>query len=120
MKGFSRELVEKIQNYDYGELKISSITYAELEICAQKSSFPEKSRIALMKLFIPFEVVAFDSKAAVVFGSITADLEKKGMKIGSYDSLIAAHALSNNYSLVTNNTKEFTRVHELKVENWVQ
>ena len=58
-------------------------------------------------------------KAAEEYGRIRADLEKKGTPIGSLDMLIAASALSNNSVLVTNNDKEFRRIPELKVQNWI-
>ena len=65
------------------------------------------------------EIKPFDQKAAIVFGDVRSALEKKGNIIGSNDLLIAAHALSHDYILVTNNEKEFRRVDGLKIENWV-
>jgi len=61
----------------------------------------------------------FDKKAAMAYGDVRSSLEKRGMIIGSNDMLIAAHALSRDWKLVTNNEKEFRRVKGLKVENWV-
>ena len=60
-----------------------------------------------------------DADAAMVYGDIRAALEKQGKTIGPLDMLIAAHALSRQLVLVTNNEKEFRRVHQLKVENWL-
>lgn len=53
------------------------------------------------------------------YGDIRSDLEKRGEVIGSNDLLIAAHALSLDWTLVTNNEREFRRIQGLKVENWV-
>lgn len=64
------------------------------------------------------EVVAFDKDAAIHYGNIRSDLEKRGMIIGGNDLLIAAHAVSRNLVLVTNNTREFSRVSGLQIENW--
>jgi len=50
----------------------------------------------------------------------SSDLEKRGETIGSNDLLIAAHALSLGWTLVTNNEREFSRVKGLKMENWVE
>jgi len=49
-----------------------------------------------------------------------ANLEKKGTPIGPYDLLIAGLARSQDLTLVTNNTKEFERIDNLRLENWVQ
>ncbi len=68
---------------------------------------------------IPLEVVGFDSSAAIDYGKIRADLEHTGRIIGPLDMLIAAHAKSLNAILVTNNEKEFIRIPELRIENWV-
>lgn len=57
-------------------------------------------------------------KAAEHFGDIFADLENKRMRIGDRDMLIAAHARSLGYVVVTNNTREFSRVNGLLVEDW--
>lgn len=61
----------------------------------------------------------YDESASFLYGELCADLEKRGQPIGSLDMMIAAHALSLDVPLVTNNTKEFERVKGLKLENWV-
>jgi tRNA(fMet)-specific endonuclease VapC len=64
-------------------------------------------------------VLSFDFNATIEYGMIRSNLEKKGIPIGPLDLLIAAHAKSLNYTLVTNNEKEFSRIEGLKIENWV-
>jgi tRNA(fMet)-specific endonuclease VapC len=112
-------VLNKFKAYDVGDIAISSITVAELEFGVQKSQFPEKNRQALAQFLIPLSVVAFDRSAAIVYGKVRSDLEKQGTPIGSLDTLIAAHALSLQITLVTNNVKEFNRVPNLKLENWI-
>jgi len=73
----------------------------------------------LIELAELLEIKSFDQKAATAYGDVRSSLEKKGNIIGSYDLLIAAHALSLDCILVTNNEKEFSRVDGLKIENWV-
>ncbi|WP_093070075.1 type II toxin-antitoxin system VapC family toxin [Thiothrix caldifontis] len=68
---------------------------------------------------LPFRIVDYDESASFLYGELCADLEKRGQPIGSLDMMIAAHALSLDVPLVTNNTKEFERVKGLKLENWV-
>lgn len=65
------------------------------------------------------DVLPFDKDAAVAYGDIRSNLEKRGLIIGSNDLLIASHALSRSLILVTNNVKEFSRVKGLNIENWV-
>lgn len=102
-----------------GEIGISMITIAELEYGARKSAQPEKNLSALNKFLIPFSLFDFDHIAAMEYGFVRSDLETKGTPIGPLDTLIAAHAKSLNYVLVTNNVKEFRRVEGLQIENWV-
>ena len=66
------------------------------------------------------EIVGFNSLAAESYGNIRTDLEKQGIPIGPLDAMIAAHAKSLEYTLVTNNTKKFSKVKGLKLENWAQ
>ena len=98
---------------------ISALTVAELEYGVRKSSRPEKNQIALAEFLEPFTILNFGSKAATEYGNIRYDLEKRGLPIGSLDLLIAAHAKSLNLIIVTNNEREFSRIANLTVENWV-
>ena len=99
-------------------LCISSITLAELWHGVEKSSNPQKNSVTLAKFMTAVTVLPFDDLAAVEYGNICADLQRKGTPIGQMDMLIAAHARSENLVLVTNNTREFERVDELQLENW--
>lgn len=118
IKGKPESLMHKLESFIHEELALSVITAAELERGMQKSRYPEKSKLALMKYLSPFSILPFDFNAAKFFGTTSKELEAKGTMIGPYDSLIAAHALSVGATLVTNNTKEFERVPGLMVENW--
>jgi tRNA(fMet)-specific endonuclease VapC len=102
-----------------GELFISSITFAELMNGAKKSSRIEPNISKLNELADLLVVSPFDKEAAIVYGDVRSALEKKGIIIGGNDLLIAAHALSLDLILVTNNVKEFSRIDGLKIENWV-
>lgn len=98
---------------------MSSITYAELFYGAMKSEQQIKNieKIIQLKSIIP--ILNFDEAAAEKYGEIRADLERQGLIIGSNDFLIAAHALSQNHILVSNNLREFSRVKNLQTENWL-
>ena len=113
------EVLQKFNTYQVGDIVISSITVAELKFGVQKSQFPSKNHQALEQFLLPLQIVDFDRAAADTYGVIRAMLEKKGTPIGSLDTLIAAHALSLEVILITNNEKEFGRVPNLKLDNWV-
>lgn len=98
---------------------ISTITVAELEFGVEKSKFANRNRQALAQFLLPLTIVDFDRAAATTYGSLRATLEKHGTPIGSLDTLIAAQALSLQSILVTNNLKEFSRIPDLKLDNWV-
>jgi tRNA(fMet)-specific endonuclease VapC len=113
------KVLNRLRKQSIGEVAVSSITLAELEYGADKSTRPEQNRNALLAFLSPLEILAFDEMAALHYGEIRAYLEKTGKIIGSMDMLIAAHARSISLTLVTNNTKEFSRVPNLRLENWV-
>jgi tRNA(fMet)-specific endonuclease VapC len=91
------------------EIYISAIVYAELSA----------RQIQLQEFIALTTFHSWDEKAAVIYAKIRANLKAKGTTIGNMDILIAAHALSLNATLVTNNLREFEKVPELKLENWV-
>jgi tRNA(fMet)-specific endonuclease VapC len=108
----------KIKEHLGKDLCISAVTYGELEYGIRKSANPEKNRLAITKILLGIRILDFDSRAAVHFGDIFAELESKRMRIGDRDTMIAAHARSLGYTVVTNNTREFSRVKGLNVEDW--
>lgn len=107
---------------EHERVYISSISIAELFYELEKSASPKKeqNKLALIKFLSPLEIAHFDDKAAIEYGSVSAKLEKSGNIIGANNLFIAAHAVSMGVTLVTNNTKEFERVENLKLENWVK
>ena len=110
---------QKLQNINPEDVCISSVTYAELVHGVEKSAAVEKNRLALSMLLANIEILDFNVDAADCYGKIRAALEKKGTPIGPLDMMIAAHAQSLGYTVVTNNVKEFSRVSALQIENWV-
>lgn len=111
-------VLERFRQYQPGELCISSITMAELEYGVCNSSKPEQNRLALLTFLSNIDVLPFDVDAARSYGEIRYDLKTKGQLIGANDMLIAAHAKSLGYTLITNNTREFERVEGLLLDNW--
>lgn len=105
--------------YRLGDIGISSVVAAELAYGVAKSG-SARNRHALEMFLAPLEIVSFDESAVWTYGELRADLERCGHPIGSLDTMIAAHALSMNAVLVTNNTREFSRVKGLNLENWAE
>lgn len=114
-----KEIIQRLTSHRPGDIGISTISIAELIHGAQKSKQVEQNMTALDQFMLPLEIADFDQSAAVAYGYIRAYLETKGTLIGSMDMLIAAHALSLGVALVTNNTGEFKRIPNLKIEDWM-
>jgi tRNA(fMet)-specific endonuclease VapC len=110
----------RLRGYEIGSVGISSITLAELQYGASRSSDPDRNAIALAHFCAPLSIASFDDSAAVIYGNVRAALERNGTPIGPLDTLIAAHALALSATLITNNEREFKRVPELTVENWAR
>jgi len=112
-------VLKQLESMPPNRLAMSVITFAELMNGAKKSQHVKDNVARLNALGELLEIRPFDQKAAVTYGDIRSDLEKRGEVIGGNDLLIAAHALSLDWTLVTNNEREFRRIQGLKVENWV-
>jgi len=97
---------------------MSVVTYLELVYVAWKSQRVEANLATIEQLRLLIPVQPLDAAAAKHYGRLRASLEREGASIGSYDLLIAAHALSLDLTLVTNNLREFERVEGLRLENW--
>src|SRR5437762_12954363 len=119
IKNHPESVIKKFQTLQIGEVGISSITLAELEYGVAKSAHHVKNQNALHNFILPLEIPTFDALAAKVYGQIRASLESQGKLIGPMDMMIAAHAISLDVILVTNNEKEFNRVRNINVENWI-
>ncbi|CAB5500516.1 VapC toxin protein [Bathymodiolus thermophilus thioautotrophic gill symbiont] len=118
MKRKPIDLLE-IFNENAGQMAISSITLSELIHGVEKSQQQKNNRLIFEDFVSHLNVLDYTQKSAQQYGIIRADLEKKGVIIGVNDLHIAGHSISEGLILVTNNEKEFKRVHGLKVENWV-
>ena len=113
-------ITDKVKQHLGNDLCISSVTYGELEYGIRKSQYPDKNRVAITQILLGIRILDFDASAAQHFGDIFADLENRKMRIGDRDMMIAGHARSLGYTLVTNNTREFSRVTGLQFEDWAK
>jgi len=115
-----RGIIDKCRQFQPGDIAVSAITVSELQYGVAKSSSPLKNQSRLDEFLLPFDILPYDEAVAQVYGTIRSRLEKQGKPIGPLDFLIAAHALSRGLILVTNNEKEFARIQNLRIENWLQ
>jgi tRNA(fMet)-specific endonuclease VapC len=115
----SPALLQRIQTVPLRQQAMSMITLAELLYGVQVSSRKKANRAAVDLLARHLQVIDWSREAAEHHADIRADLKKKGQLIGSNDLLIAAHARSLAATVVTNNVKDFGRVKDLRIENWM-
>lgn len=99
---------------------VSTITQLELYYGAYRSAQQERNLEILQRFFSQFCIIPLNPEAARIAGRIRSELAVMGTPIGPYDLQIAAIALANNLILVTHNTREFSRVDGLQIEDWEQ
>ncbi|MEI8375597.1 MAG: type II toxin-antitoxin system VapC family toxin [Planctomycetota bacterium] len=101
-----------------GSVVLCSVVVAELLYGAHRSSRKQQNLSQVQLFFRQFQSLPFDDRAADEYGRIRAHLAGLGMLIGPNDLLIASIALANGLTLVTHNTREFSRIPGLKLEDW--
>ena len=114
-----RSIQDKISQIGWEKIYICNITVAELYFGAYNSQRVAENLIRVQKFIQNIEVIYLDDRAGQKFGELKASLRKIGQPIADFDLLIASIALTKNYSLVTNNTRHYQRIPELKLENWM-
>ena len=102
------------------KISIPSIVTAEIEYGAKKSFDYDKTIQIYRQFMNTFSITDFNDKAAICYGDIRAYLEKTGTMIGPNDMLIASIVLAEEGVLVTHNVKEFSKVPNLKLEDWTE
>jgi tRNA(fMet)-specific endonuclease VapC len=118
LNGTSEQVRNHFMRHSSQEIFLCSIVKAELLFRARKSQRIEQNLIRLKQFFAPLQSLVFDDVCAEEYAQIRADLAAQGKMIGANDLLIAAIAKSNNIVLVTNNTREFSRITNLRLVDW--
>lgn len=119
IKNCPLEVKKKMMRLDVGQVAISSIVLAELRYGVELSEKQTENRAALEDFLQYVIVMDWPEQASWEYGKIRAQLKQKGTPIGANDLLIAAHALALDAILVSDNTREFLRIPELNLENWI-
>ncbi len=118
LDGRSPRLKHRLDQTQPSDLLVCSVVKGEMYYGAAKSRNPQAARVKIDAFLSRFVSLPFDDAAAGQYGQIRADLARTGMLIGPNDLLIAAIALVNQVTLVSNNTGEFSRVSGLLLEDW--
>jgi tRNA(fMet)-specific endonuclease VapC len=114
----SAPLVARLRAHDPNEIRLSSVVRAELLYGARRSQRPAENLALLGRFFAAFLSLPFDDQCAESYGVLRAALAREGRLIGPNDLMIAATALAHDCTLVTHNTDEFSRVPDLRIEDW--
>ena len=116
--GVASTVTAKLAATPPGSVVICSVVVAELHYGAHRSARKTETLSHVQAFCSRFQSLSFDDPAGEEYGRIRAHLTATGSIIGPNDLLIAAIALANDLTLVTNNTREFARVPDLKLEDW--
>jgi len=113
-------VLSRLKNRCIGDLLLSSVVWAEIKYGIAKSTRRAYNQQVFDSIVSHLKIIPFSLTAAQHYGELRVYLEKRGTPIGSNDTLIAAEALAQGATLVTDNTREFSRVPGLLLENWLR
>jgi tRNA(fMet)-specific endonuclease VapC len=99
---------------------LSPVVLGELELGVEKSSYQESNRVRLAKIIEQIELAPIDAAVSRAYAHLRATLESQGKPIGANDYWIAAQGLALGAVVVTDNEREFSRVENLQIENWLR
>ena len=120
LKGIHLSVAGRLLSHHPHDIRIPSVVKAKLLYGAERSERREENLQKIRQFLLPFEVAAFGADEAERYAAIRATLEKDGTPIGPNDLIIAAITIESDGTLITNNEREFRRIPQLKVENWVE
>jgi tRNA(fMet)-specific endonuclease VapC len=112
-------IFDRINEVKEQNICTSIVVAAELRYGAAKKASPRLT-MQLEAILHAIDVLAFEQPADTAYGELRTRLERAGQSIGANDLLIAAHALALDHTMVTDNEREFSRVKDLRVENWLR
>lgn len=118
LNGQHSSIHDKFMQTTPSEIVLCSVVKAELIFGARYSAKVEDNLLLLKKFFAPLNSLPFDDRAAEEYGVIRADLSKQGKIIGPNDLMIASIVKAFDVTLVSHNTKEFSRITGLRLTNW--
>lgn len=111
-------ITKNLQHHFQDPMKICVITLMELYFGAYKSEKVAGNLAKVRTIENSFDIISTGKECAEIFGMLKASLEKSGTPLDDFDLIIASCALSQNFVLVTNNIKHFSRIEGVKLTNW--
>jgi tRNA(fMet)-specific endonuclease VapC len=118
LRGRSERVIQAIREARAGDITLCAIVVAELYEGAYRSAQQAHNLAKVAEFVARFIILPFDTMAAEIAGRYGADLAARGMPIGAHDLQIAAIAFAHDLTLVTHNTREFSRLAGLRLEDW--
>lgn len=118
LNGRSIGVLRRLQALPSQDVAVCSVVKAELFYGSMRSNNPARSLAQQQDFLNRFISLPFDDQSALIYGQIRAGLAASGTPIGPNDLLISSIALAHNLILVTHNTREFSRVEGLRLEDW--
>lgn len=118
LNGRSPSIRDRILSVPTQDIAVCSVVKAELFFGAMRSNNPTATLQRQQAFLDNYESLPFNDQCAIIFAQIRAQLAAQGTPIGAYDLQIAAIALAHNLILVTHNTREFSRIPQLQLEDW--
>lgn len=110
---------QRLETLPLDSIRLSTVVLGELEFGAEKSEYRERNRARLASLTQQLQLVGINAATSRHYGLVRAHLERQGTPIAANDTWIAAQALAIKVVLVTDNEREFSRVPNLQIENWL-
>ena len=120
MKGRHPDVRRTLEAQAVANVHLSTVVMGELAFGWASSQKPKETRSQVQEFLARFPRLGVDDGVAEVYGNLRQSLQSQGQPIGMNDFWIAAQALTHKLILVTNNTREFSRVPQLRIENWVE
>lgn len=120
INGRHPKLNECLLSISPDDIAVSSITVGELEYGAAKSKWGDRTRHIMNAFLANFSILPFTAEDAVLFGRLRAELAIAGTPIGAYDVMIAAQGIARKLTVITHNTKEFSRIPRIQFEDWIE
>lgn len=118
LRGKNQLLLQRFAQHPVADIALCSVVVGELHYGVERSANPARERVLVDTFTAQFVSLPLDDAAARIYARTRYDLETRGLPISENDYLIAAIALAHDLILVTHNTKEFSRVPGLSVEDW--
>ena len=120
IKGTYPQLSHTLLSVHPDEIALSAVTVSELEYGAAKSRWGDRTKQILRSFMANFDILPFTEEDAVLFGTLRAQLECAGTPIGLLDAMIGAQGITRHLTVVTHNTKEFSRLPGIILQDWAE